>query len=59
MNHKIKIFIQERLQERSTWTGIIQLVPVITGYTIAPEYIESFITLGLLLGAGHKMITKG
>ena len=59
MNHKIKIFIQERLQERSTWTGIIQLVPVITGYTIAPEYIESFITLGLLLGAGHKIITKG
>lgn len=55
----IKIFIQERLQERSTWTGIIQLVPVITGYTIAPEYIESFITLGLLLGAGHKIITKG
>ena len=59
MNHMIKIFIQERLQERSTWTGIIQLVPVITGYTIAPEYIESFITLGLLLGAGHKIITKG
>lgn len=59
MNHKIKTFIQERLQERSTWTGIIQLVPVITGYTIAPEYIESFITLGLLLGAGHKIITKG
>lgn len=59
MNHKIKIFIHERLQERSTWTGIIQLVPIITGYTIAPEYIELFISLGLLLGAGHKIITKG
>ena len=59
MNLKIKEFIQERLQERSTWTGIIQLIPILTGYTIAPEYIESFISLGLLLGAGHKIITKG
>ena len=59
MSLKIKEYFQERLQERSTWTGIIQLIPVITGYTIAPEYIESFITLGLLLGAGHKIITKG
>lgn len=59
MNLKIKEFIHERLQERSTWTGIIQLIPILTGYTVAPEYIESFISLGLLLGAGHKIVTKG
>ena len=59
MNLKIKLFIQERLQERSTWTGIIQLVPILTGYTIAPEYFDLLVGLGVALGAGHKMITKG
>lgn len=55
----MKHWLQDRLQERTTWTGIIQLVPILTGYTIAPEYIDTFIALGMALGAGHKIFTKG
>lgn len=52
-------WIKNRLQERTTWTGIFQLIPILTGYTIAPEYIDSFIAFGMALGAGHKIFTKG
>ena len=59
MSLKIKEYIKNRLAERSTWTGIIQILPVFAGYNIAPEYLESFVTIGFLLGAGHKVFVKG
>lgn len=48
----------DRLKERTTYLGLLQLVAILTGYNITPEYQDMLITLAIGLSAGNKVITK-
>lgn len=43
-------FIVERMQERTTWLGLIAAAAAI-GWRVAPEHIELIVQGGMVLGA--------
>lgn len=51
MSLEIKNYIKDRLQEPSTWRGIILLLTAL-GVPIAPAMSEAIMCLGLALAGG-------
>lgn len=53
----MKEYIRERLQEPSTWRGMV-LICTAFGVPIAPQMAEAIITIGLALSGGIGVITS-
>lgn len=54
---KIVSYILERLNEASTWRGIIGILTAI-GVTISPEQIDSIVAAGLAIMGAVGVFTK-
>lgn len=48
--NKVKTFILDRLDERSTWRALIALITVL-GVSLTPEQTEAVIAAGVAIGA--------
>lgn len=55
--YNFSLWLLERLQERSTWLGVISFF-VATGLTIAPDLKEAIVTAGVALVGVVSIITK-
>ena len=59
MKQRLIIYLQDRLQEPSTWRGIILLTSSLFGFTLSPDTNEALILLALSLSGTHGIVTKG
>jgi hypothetical protein len=53
----MKEYIHDRLQEPSTWRGMV-LICTAFGVPIAPQMAEAIITIGLALSGGIGVLTS-
>lgn len=54
---KILRFIAERMQERSTWLGLISLATAL-GMALSPEQKESIVTAGIAIAGAVAAFSK-
>ena len=54
---KILGFIAERMQERSTWLGLISLATAL-GMALSPEQKESIVTAGIAIAGAVAAFSK-
>ena len=57
MIDKIKVFLAERLTEKTTWIGLFTIIAAM-GTQIAPELSEAISTFGVILGGIVLIFTK-
>lgn len=51
-------FIVERLQEKTTWRGLIYMATA-AGVTLSPAHVEAIISAGLALAGAIHVFTRG
>jgi hypothetical protein len=55
---KALMFILNRLDEKSTWMGIIGFASSVAGFSFAPEFKEELTTLGVTVATVGIMLLK-
>jgi hypothetical protein len=51
----IKSYVLARLQESSTWRGLIVFATVAVGYTVNPEQLNSWVAAAVAISAAMKV----
>jgi len=52
-------WIKERLEEASTWRGIVMLSASLLGYTTSPDVTEAIVLIAMSLSGGVGIVSRG
>lgn len=55
----MKDYLKDRLQEPSTWRGLVMLTSSLAGYTTSPDATEAIVLIAMGLSGANGIFTKG
>ena len=56
--NKVKAYLLDRLQEKSTWLGLITMISAL-GVTVSPDQAQTIATAAVALAGALVAVTKG